>query len=295
MEKIIEIKNIYKSYGDVKAVNGISFELEKGDVFGFIGPNGAGKSTTIRLIMNLIKLDSGSILFYGKPFTKREIELKKYVGYCPSEISLYGDLTVKQMFDFHKSYYKDCQGIDEKLKYLVDKLELDENKKIENLSLGNLKKVGIILALMHSPKLVIFDEATSGLDPIIQRKFFEILNEEKKSGTTILYSTHILSEVSKICDKVAIIKEGKIIKCERVSDLIKKSLVLVTIMSNEIENIKGELNADYILDTPDTIKFAWKNDINELLKVLTKYNLQKLIIEESTIEDLFLHYYQKED
>ena len=229
---IIEIKNLTKYYGKIKGIENLSLNLKQGEVLGFIGPNGAGKSTTIRSIMNLINKTSGSILIDGKEFNKNDIEIKKKTGYLPSEIYLYSDLKVKQMLDYHESFYE--KNISKRRKQLVEKFKLDETKLIEDLSLGNLKKVGIILAIMHEPKILILDEPTSGLDPIMQNVFYDILKEEKEKGTSILYSTHVLNEVSKICDKVAIIKEGSLIKVEDMESLTKKNLTFVTITSKEI-------------------------------------------------------------
>ena len=170
MNKILEIKNLTKYYGKALGVENLSFSLMEGEVFGFIGPNGAGKSTTIRSILNLINKNEGQVLINGKSFDKNDTELKKLIGYLPSEIHLYEDLTVKEMLDYHESFYE--KNIHKRRQDLAKKLKLDESKKIEDLSLGNLKKLGIILALMHEPKILILDEPTSGLDPIIQQVFF---------------------------------------------------------------------------------------------------------------------------
>ena len=206
MNKILEIKNLTKYYDKTQAVDNLSLELIEGETFGFIGPNGAGKSTTIRSIMNLINKTKGEVIFNGEKLTKDNIELKKQIGYLPSEIFLYDDLTVKEMLDYHESFYD--KDLSKRRNELVSRLQIDETKKIEELSFGNLKKVGIVLAFMHEPKLLILDEPTSGLDPIMQQTFYELLKEENKKGTTIFYSTHILSEISKICNRVGIIKEG---------------------------------------------------------------------------------------
>ena len=207
MKTILEVKNLTKYYRDILAVKNLSFSLNEGEIFGFIGPNGAGKSTTIRAIMNLINKNEGQVFINGEEFTKDNINLKQLIGYLPGEIYLYEDYTVKEMLDYHETFYK--KDIHKRRCELVEILKLEESKKIEDLSLGNLKKLGIILALMHEPKILILDEATSGLDPIMQDVFFKILNQEKEKGTTIFYSTHILNEVSKICDRVGLIKNGE--------------------------------------------------------------------------------------
>lgn len=287
---MLKIQNLTKYYGKTRGVEELSLELNEGEVFGFIGPNGAGKSTTIRSIMNLINKTSGKVFVEGKEFNKDDIKIKEKIGYLPSEIHLYDDLTVKSMLDYHETFYK--KRLHRKRRELVRRLELDETKKIEDLSLGNLKKVGIILALMHEPKILILDEPTSGLDPIMQNVFFDILKEEKKNGTTILYSTHILSEVSKICDRVGIIKEGKLIKIEKIEDIANKDLGYVTITSPDINRIIQDLNIDVIFQNESTIKFANRISQDELIKKLAHYTINKIQIEEMNLEDIFLHYYK---
>ena len=288
MKKIVEIKNLSKNYGKIKAVKKLSLDLYEGEIFGFIGPNGAGKSSTIRCIMNLLNKTEGKVLIEGKEFQKNDIEIQKNIGYLPSEVNLYEEYTVGEMLDFHESFY---ENVHENRKRLVKKLNLDESKKIEDLSFGNLKKLGIILAIMHEPKILILDEATSGLDPIMQNVFFELLKEEKEKGTTIFYSTHILSEVSKICDRVGIIKEGKLIKIEDVKEIKNKNLTNITIESKDVLKIKEELNLDCeIID--NKIIFKNEDNFNNLLKKLIKYDIKKILIEEPTLEDIFYHYYK---
>ena len=289
-KSILEIQNLTKYYGKIRGVENLSLKLEEGEIFGFIGPNGAGKSTTIRSIMNLINKTSGKVLIEGKEFYKNDVEIKEKIGYLPSEIYLYDDLTVKEMLDYHESFYK--KDIHMRRQELVNRLELDEKKKIEDLSLGNLKKLGIILAFIHEPKILILDEPTSGLDPIMQNVFYDLLKEEKAKGNTIFYSTHILSEISKICDRVGIIKDGKLIKVEKMEELSKKSLKFVTVTSEQSKEIAKELKVDIISKDENTIKFRNKLSDNELIKILSKYKIDKILIEEATLEDMFLHYYQ---
>lgn len=287
---ILEIKNLTKYYGNVLGVKNLSLTLNSGEIFGFIGPNGAGKSTTIRSIMNLINKNEGTILLNGLELKKDDVTLKEKIGYLPSEIHLYDDFTVKEMLDYHESFYK--KNLSKRRKYLVKKLILDETKKIEDLSLGNLKKLGIILAFMHEPELLILDEPTSGLDPIMQQVFYELLEEEKKKGTTIFYSTHILSEISKICDRVGIIKDGCLLKIENVDYLRSNNLNFVTITSPDINNIIKDLKLDNNLLDNNIIRFKNNIDINTLIKILAKYQVDKILIEEATLEDIFLHFYK---
>ena len=287
---ILEIQNLTKYYGKIRGVENLSLKLEEGEIFGFIGPNGAGKSTTIRSIMNLINKTSGKVLIENKEFKKDDIKIKEKIGYLPSEIYLYDDLTVKEMLDYHESFYN--QNLTKRRKELVKRLKLDESKKIEDLSLGNTKKLGIVLAFLHYPKLLILDEPTSGLDPIIQQEFYKLLEEEKEKNTTIFYSTHILSEVSKICDRVGIIKDGNLLKVEEIENLKNKNLTKVTIISNDIDEIIKDLKIDKELQESKKITFNNEIEINILLEKLSKYNITKLLIEEPTLEDLFLHYYE---
>ena len=277
-KEILEIKNLTKYYGKILGVKDLSLTLYEGEVFGFIGPNGAGKSTTIRSIMNLINKTNGKVLLNGEELDKDNVSLKELIGYLPSEIHLYEDLTVREMLDYHESFYKkDCHKRREEL---VKKLKLDESKKIEELSLGNSKKLGIVLAFMHNPKLLILDEPTSGLDPIMQQIFYDLLKEEKDKGTTIFYSTHILSEISKVCDRVGIIK------------MQKKNLTFVTIKSNEIAKIIDDLKLDINSKEENMIRFKNGLPSDKLIKSLAKYKIDKILIEEATLEDVFLHYYK---
>lgn len=290
MESILEIQNLTKYYGKIKGVENLSLKLNRGEIFGFIGPNGAGKSTTIRSIMNLINKTSGKVLIEGKEFLKDDIVIKEKIGYLPSEIYLYDDLTVKEMLDYHERFYK--KNIHGRRIELVKRFELDEEKKVEDLSLGNLKKLGIVLSFMHEPKILILDEPTSGLDPIMQNRFYELLKEEKQKGATIFYSTHILSEVSKICDRVGIIKEGKLIQVEKIDDLLKKGLTYVTLTSRDNDKIISDLNLNVSNKNEDTIRFSNSISSDKLIKELSKYSIDRILIEEATLEDMFLHYYK---
>ena len=287
---MLEINNLKKYYGKIRGVEDVSLKIKSGEVYGFIGPNGAGKSTTIKAIMNLINKTSGIIKIDGKENNKDDLKLKEMIGYLPSEINLYDDLTVKEILNFHASFYK--KDITKRRKELIEILRLDETKKIEDLSLGNLKKLGIVLALMHEPKILLLDEPTSGLDPIMQNVFYNLLLEEKKKGITILYSTHILSEVSKICDRIGFIKEGKIIEEDTVENIEKNSITYLTIESSEIQKIKEELNLKVIYESGNLVKLLNSLKPNEVMNKISKYKIDKLLIEEVTIEDLFIEYYK---
>ncbi len=287
---MLKIENLTKFYGPIKGVEELSLEVKKGEIFGFIGPNGSGKSTTIRCIMNLINKTSGKIIINGRINQKDDLEIKKIVGYLPTEVNLYDDLTVKEMLDYNESFYeKDCH---KRRRELVQHLQVEESKKLEDLSQGNLKKVGIILALMHQPKLIILDEPTSGLDPLMQEEFYRILLEEKKRGATIFCSTHILGEIKKICDRVGIIKDGNLIKIESLNELKNNQFEIITIKSKEITKIKKKLKGKIITEDKETLKILYSQPIDELINILSQYKIEKILIEDPEIEELFLHYYQ---
>ncbi len=284
---MLEIKNLTKYYGNILGVKNLSLKINKGEVYGFIGPNGAGKSTTIRCVMHLLNKNTGSILIDNKEFLAHDINTTKRIGYLPSEINLYDDLTVEEIINYNNTFYEyDCL---KKANKLLKRLDLDKKKKIEDLSLGNRKKLGIVLALMHNPELIIMDEASSGLDPLMQDEFFKILREEKKNGKTILYSTHNLSELKLICDRVGIIKNGEIIKEEIIEEMISNDMEIISIESSEIDKIKVD---NIINKEKDMIKFMYHGDINKLLDKISKIKIKKILIEDPSIEEIFNHYYK---
>ena len=286
---VIDIQNLKKYYGKTVGVEDVSIKIEEGKIYGFIGPNGAGKSTTIRTTLGLINKDGGKIYINGKEFDKDDLDIKNDIGYLPSEINLYNDFTIKQMFDYHESFYK--KDLKKRREELVSLLHIDESKIISDLSLGNLKKVGIVLALMHEPKILILDEPTSGLDPIMQKTFHDILVEEKKKNTTILYSSHVLSELSNICDVVGFIKDRKIINEDTIENIKKDHFTYLIIKSRYIDKIKEELDLQFVKEEDGKTTFINKLDANEIIKCLSKYDIETLLIEEVSLEDLFINYY----
>ena len=289
-EVIIELKHLKKYYGNSRGIEDVSLKINKGEIYGFIGPNGAGKSTTIRTIMGLINKTSGNIYINGKDLEFDDINVKKRIGYLPSEVNLYGDMTTKEILNYHKTFYN--KNLGKRMNELVKLFKIDLNKKIEDLSLGNLKKVGIVLALMHEPDILILDEPTSGLDPIMQNTFHDLLLKEKEKGTTILYSSHVLSEVSSVCDKVGLIKDGKIIKEDTIENIKKDNYTYLRIISKDIENIKKELKLKVYKENNNEVIFFNNLKPNELINKLCKYNIESLLIEEVSLEDLFINYYK---
>lgn len=292
---VIEIKNLTKTYGKARGISDISFSVEEGEIFGFIGPNGAGKSTTIRTLLSLIYPTSGSATIFGKDTVEFAPEIKKEIGYLPSEVFYYDNMKVKDLLNYSASFYKkDCS---KRIKELAEIMDLDLNKKIDDLSLGNKKKVGIVQGLLHEPKLIILDEPTSGLDPLMQQKFFELLEEENRKGATILFSSHILTEVQRLCNRVAIIKEGKIVTVEKISTLkentYKKFKVETkTALDPAYFNLPG-VNKLEVKDHHTS--FLFKGNINEIMRKIAAIEITNLWIEEPDLEEIFMHYYEKED
>lgn len=292
---VIEISSLTKNYGKSRGITDISFHVEEGEIFGFIGPNGAGKSTTIRTLLSLIYPTSGSAKIFGKDCIEFAPEIKKEIGYLPSEVFYYENMRVKELLAYSASFYKkDCR---KRIKELAEIMDLDLNKKIDDLSLGNKKKVGIVQGLLHEPKLIILDEPTSGLDPLMQMRFFDLLAEENKKGATILFSSHILGEVQRLCDRVAIIKEGKIVKVEKISTLkesnYKKFKIEVSgLIDRDMFQVTGvndlEVNGQFL-------SFLFRGDINKVMRLIAEVDIVNLWVEEPSLEEIFMHYYEKED
>ena len=208
MENVIEIRNLTKSYGKNRGVIDVSLDVKKGDIFGFLGPNGAGKSTTIRSMLGFLKFNEGSIKILGMDSVTDHEEILKEVGYMPSEAWFYNTMKVSDVI----KYAAEVRGLDcsEEAGKICEKLKVNTDKRIKELSLGNRKKVSIVCAMQHKPKLFIFDEPTSGLDPLVQKHFFELINEYVEKGATCLLSTHVLSEVNKYCKTAAIMRDGRL-------------------------------------------------------------------------------------
>lgn len=292
---VIELKNLTKTYGNSRGISDISFHVEEGEIFGFIGPNGAGKSTTIRTLLSLIAPTSGSATIFGKDTQKFGPEIRKEIGYLPSEVFYYDGMKVKDLLNYSASFYKkDCRI---RIRELAEAMNLDLNKRIDDLSYGNRKKVGIVQGLLHEPKLIILDEPTGGLDPLMQQTFFDLLMEENKKGATILFSSHILSEVQKMCDRVAIIKEGRLIKLEKISTLrddnYKKFKMETKVpVDRSYFDLSGVSNVEI---NEHLVSFIYRGNINPLLKKLSSLELNNLWVEEPDLEEIFMHYYEKEE
>ncbi len=273
MTDVIKIEKLTKSYGKKRGVSEVGLTVKEGEIYGFIGPNGAGKSTTIRSMLGFLNYEKGSISIFGKDSRKEHTEILKEVGYMPSEALFYPAMKVSEVIKFAADVRgRDCT---KEAEMLCERLQLDTGKRIKELSLGNRKKVSIVCAMQHKPKLFVFDEPSSGLDPLMQNTFFSLIKEYVKEGTTCFLSTHVLSEVSRYCDRAAVMREGRLIKEDTVENLTESSIKNVKLYAD------GE-HKEYMFD----------GDINELVKELAGKKIDNLYIEEPSLEDIFMHFYE---
>jgi ABC-2 type transport system ATP-binding protein len=291
---VIEINNLSKRYGKARGIEHINLNIDEGEIFGFIGPNGAGKSTTIRILLNLIFPSGGSANIMGMDVIRETKKIKQQIGYIPSDANAYPSMEVTEFLNYCARFHnvKNCET---RISELASIFELDTKRKIADLSLGNRKKVSIVQSLLHRPRLLILDEPTTGLDPLMQANFFDLLREENKKGMSILFSSHILSEVQLLCKRVAIIKEGKIIKLEDIETLRKKQLKKVTIEFDnhtDAENLSLDGIESEVARLNATRSFMHSGDCNALIGFLAGRKLKELTIEEPSLEEIFMHYYK---
>ena len=291
---IIEITDLSKFYGKIRGIEKVNLQISEGEIFGFIGPNGAGKSTTIRILLNLIFPTSGRAKIMGMDVIRKTKQIKELVGYVPSDANAYGYMSVLEFLQYcQRFYHKNNNG--QRINELSSWFELDLKRKISDLSMGNRKKVAIVQSLLHQPHLLILDEPTTGLDPLMQAKFFELLRLENQKGMTIFFSSHILNEVQMLCKRVAVIKEGKIIQLEDIENLRKKQLKKVIIGFADIESNEKIMMpgiVDLTKHPGNRISFMYSGKINELITFLSGKKLTDLIIEEPSLEEIFMHYYK---
>lgn len=288
MSNVIEVNNLTKNYGKARGVIELNLNVEENDFFGFIGPNGAGKSTTIRTLLGLIKPTSGVAKVFDMDSLKFRDRILKEVGYMPSEAMFYNGMKVEDIINFSsKLRNKDCT---KEAKILCDRFQLDRRKKVEELSLGNRKKVSIVCALQHKPKLYILDEPTSGLDPLMQKEFFSLLKERQKEGSTIFLSSHILSEVQHYCTKAAIIREGKIVAQDSVESFMGKATKQVNLHGiSTLPNLQGLKNVEI---SGDSVSFIYDGEINKLISALNGLNINDMTITEPDLETIFIDIYK---
>lgn len=291
---VIEINDLSKFYGKARGIEHVNLNVEEGEIFGFIGPNGAGKSTTIRILMNLIFPSGGSARIMGLDVIRDTKKIKAQVGYIPSDANAYSSMTVLEFLSYCARFHPEKNGM-QRITELSEKFDLDLKRRITDLSMGNRKKVSIVQSLLHSPKLLIVDEPTTGLDPLMQSVFFDVLRSENQRGMTIFFSSHVLSEVQLLCKKVAIIKDGKIIQQEDIETLRKKQLKKVFVEfadgpDIEVSRLSGTEQIN--LGPGNSLSFLFSGNIIGLVQFLSGKKIVDLTIEEPSLEEIFMHYYK---
>jgi ABC-2 type transport system ATP-binding protein len=289
---VVKIENLKKHFGLVKAVENVSFDVSKGETFGFLGPNGAGKTTTIRCLMDFIRPNSGSVRVFGLDSHHDSVQIKQKIGYLPGNVKLYSNWSGWE----HIRFIESVRGQSKIVKELINKLDLDANAKFGSLSSGNKQKLGLILALMNEPELLVMDEPTVGLDPLLQNTIYQIINELKAKGTTVFVSSHNLPEVEKICDRAGIIKQGQMVAVENINDLGQKRLhkIEVRFIGNYS---KHDFQADDIEDIQelrDGLIFTVGTSIDKVMKDITKYKIKDIEVTHANLEDVFMKFYKKD-
>lgn len=284
----IQLSHLTKYYGKSRGILNLNLDVKEGEFFGFIGPNGAGKSTTIRTLLGLITPSSGQAKIFDETIRRRNPQIRSHIGYLPSEAVFYRGMKVKDLLKLSADlHYKDCSAERE---ILCRRLQLDVNRKVDELSFGNRKKVAIVSALQHQPKLLILDEPTSGLDPLMQREFFHIIRERNEQGATVFLSSHVLSEIQRNCTRAAIIREGRIIACDRVEALSKTNAKRIS--------VQGQVSLDSLEEIRDlkendgVFSFLYGGDIHRLLETLSAGTITDLSISDPDLDEIFLHYYE---
>lgn len=288
--EVMKTTKLTKYYGKVRGIKELDLTVTHGEFFGFIGPNGAGKSTTIRTVLGVIAPTSGDAMIFGKDVTKEREAILQNIGYLPSEALFYQGMKVKDILRLSADLRKvDCSA---ESKRLCERLQLDTARKIDDLSFGNRKKVAIVCALQHRPELLVLDEPTGGLDPLMQKEFFDILRERNREGTTIFLSSHVLSEIQRNCTRAAIIRDGRIIAQGSVDDLSKTSAKRITVHGSiHLENLSGVRDRKA---GEDGISFLYSGDMGSLLRTLASGQVDDLTVTEPDLEEIFLHYYEED-
>lgn len=287
----VKVFGLTKSYGKARGIDGLSLAVGEGEFFGFIGPNGAGKSTTIRTLLGLIRADAGRAEIFGKDVVAFRDEILREVGYLPSEAVFYPGMRVEEVIGLSaKLRRKDCRVEAGKL---CERLQLDQKKRVRELSFGNRKKLGIVCALQHMPRLCILDEPTSGLDPLMQREFFSVLKEKNAAGTTVFLSSHILSEVQQYCGRAAVIREGRVVACDRVKVLADTGAKRVRVKGKvDIAKLPGVRDVN---SGEGEVSFLYNGPAKELVAVLYGQEVEELSVAEPDLEEIFMHYYQGDE
>src|SRR5579863_4218855 len=295
MSAIIEVENLTKSYGSKRGITGVSFQVEEGEVFGFLGPNGAGKTTTIRLLMALLRADAGKAHIAGLDCWQQSVAIKKLIGYLPGELSLDPNLTGGQILE----YFGHLRGgVDQAyLKQLINRFDLDPTRKFRQYSSGNKRKIGIIQAFMHRPRLLILDEPTNGLDPLNQQEFDRMVKEVRDDGRTVFLSSHILTEVEQTCTRVGIIREGQLVRVGSVTELmdIKRHEITITfaniVPAEAFKTLDGVTKVETLADG-HSLRLTIVGEADAVIKAAAQYPVVSLTSHEPSLEDIFLRYYE---
>jgi ABC-2 type transport system ATP-binding protein len=292
MTTILKVQGLQKRFGKVQALSDVTFNVEAGEVVGFIGPNGAGKSTTIRILLGIIKRDGGNAEIFGKDAWKDSFEIHKRISYVPGDVSLWGSLTGGEIIDLFMKLHG--SGDKEKRDYLIERFELDPRKKAKGYSKGNRQKVGLIAALSVDSDLYIFDEPTSGLDPLMEQVFQEEVEKIKAAGKSVLLSSHILSEVERLADKVVIIRQGEIVEAGTLDELrhLTRSTVTLETEKDVAKMLNVEGVHDFVQKDNQGIFFADHKYLNDILVEATKLGVKKFEAAPPTLEDLFMRHYE---
>ena len=295
VENAIAVENLTKYYGDVRGVEDLTFAVETGEIFGFLGPNGAGKSTAIRALLGLLKPTRGTASILGTDVTDRAaaIETRANVGYVPGDAGFYGDVTGERLLD----YFASLSG-DERREELLDRFPIPHDRKVKAYSRGNKQKLALVQAFMHDPDLVVMDEPTAGLDPLAQNAVYEFLEAEQERGVTVFFSTHILSEVRKLCDRVCIIRDGRLVALEQIDALLEKSGKVVRLdlaESPDPEDLQFGGVASVNRDSDGYYRLVVTGDDFEgMVDVLDRYTIADMEIRETSLEDVFIEFYDED-
>lgn len=294
MSNVIVVKDLKKYFGKLHAVDGISFEVKKGEIFGFLGPNGAGKSTTIRCLMGFNNPTSGSISMLGYNMLTNSTAAKQSIGYLPGNVKLYDNWTGWD----HIRFFENVRGKSKNLEDLIKRFDFNPSAKFRHLSSGNKQKLGLILALMNDPKLIIMDEPTVGLDPLLQFEIYKVLIEMRNRGATILISSHNLPEVERLCDRIAIIKNGKLVAVESIKTIGAKKIHKIEVQFGDefkASEFAKEAGVSKVEEIAGGLMITASGDLNQVLKTITKHKVTNLEVTHASLEDVFMKFYERDD
>jgi ABC-2 type transport system ATP-binding protein len=286
----IELSSLSKFYGNQCGIDSVSFTVKKGEIFGFIGPNGAGKSTTIRTLLGLLNATSGKAEIMGMDTSNEGARIREKIGYLPSEVDYYSEMSSKELLLYHAAMYKVVDA-ENKIQELATYFQLELDRPIDDLSYGNKKKCAIIQSVLHDPEVLILDEPTGGLDPLMQNRFFELLERQNKKGVTIFFSSHVLSEIQRMCDRAAIIRDGKIMAVEDISTLLSKQMKMVRLVTTSVNNIILPVGALNHHQSGQKLTFDYVGPTQDLVIWLSSQSIIDVTLSEPDLERIFMNYY----